>query len=63
MTDPESRKEAEDWWQTALIRMEPNQIDIRGHLVGQLDPFRFIFGGSIMNLVENNDTVLSWNVR
>ncbi len=36
MTDPESRKEAEDWWQTALIRMEPNQIDIRGHPIEEL---------------------------
>ena len=26
MTDPSPRKEAEDCWQTALIRMEPNQI-------------------------------------
>ncbi len=35
-----SQKEAEDWWQTSLIRMEPNEIDIRGHpiqdLIGQV---------------------------
>ena len=36
MTDPSGRKEAEDWWQTALIRMEPNQIDIRGHPIEEL---------------------------
>jgi len=36
MTDPAARKEAEDWWQTALIRMEPNQIDIRGRPIQDL---------------------------
>jgi citrate synthase len=36
MTDPSPRKEAEDWWQTALIRMEPNQIDIRGRPIAEL---------------------------
>lgn len=36
MTDPSRRKEAEDWWQTALIRMEPNQIDIRGRPIDGL---------------------------
>ncbi len=36
MTDPSGRKEAEDWWQTALIRMEPNQIDIRGRPIEDL---------------------------
>ena len=32
MTGPTERKEAEDWWQTALIRMETNQIEIRATL-------------------------------
>lgn len=36
MTDPSPRKKAEDWWQTALIRMEPNQIDIRGRPIEDL---------------------------
>jgi citrate synthase len=36
MMDPSGRKEAEDWWQTALIRMEPNQIDIRGRPIQDL---------------------------
>lgn len=36
MTDLQSYKEAEDWWQTALIRMEPNRIEIRGHLIQDL---------------------------
>ncbi|MEH6524385.1 citryl-CoA lyase [Sulfitobacter sp.] len=36
MTDSSSRKETEDWWRTALIRMEPNQIDIRGHPIEDL---------------------------
>lgn len=36
MTDPGARKAAEDWWQTALIRMEPNQIEIRGHPIEAL---------------------------
>lgn len=36
MTDPSPGKEAEDWWQTALIRMEPNQIDIRGRPIQDL---------------------------
>ena len=36
MTDPSGRKEAEAWWQTALIRMEPNHIDIRGRPIEDL---------------------------
>ena len=36
MTDPSPRKEAEDWWQTAIIRMEPNRIDIRGRPIEDL---------------------------
>lgn len=36
MTDPSPRKQAEDWWQTALIRMEPNHIDIRGRPIEDL---------------------------
>ena len=39
MMDPSGRKEAEDWWQTALIRMEPNQIDIRGRPIQDLIVF------------------------
>lgn len=30
------RKSTEDWWQTALIRMEPNQIEIQGHPIESL---------------------------
>ena len=28
MTDPSPRKGAEDWWQAALIPIEPNQYKI-----------------------------------
>jgi citrate synthase len=36
MTDSSPRKDAEDWWQTSIIRMEPNQIDIRGRPIQDL---------------------------
>lgn len=43
MTDLSGRREAEDWWQTALIRMEPNQIDIRGRPIeGQIGTIGFV---------------------
>ncbi|MEM6384191.1 MAG: citryl-CoA lyase [Pseudomonadota bacterium] len=31
-----SRAEAEEWWQTAIIRMEPNVIEIRGRPIEEL---------------------------
>jgi citrate synthase len=36
MTDPSGRTVAEDWWQTAFIRMVPNQIDFRGRPIEEL---------------------------
>lgn len=36
MTDPAGRTLAEDWWQTALIWMVPNQIDIHGRPIEEV---------------------------